>query len=115
MSGSMGRIAFWSVADREVSLRDRTVHPCGGRPTSAWARSSAPGRLMSMDNEIERGAAHGRRAFLGQLAVGAAAGAGVLALSGVANAMPASAESNAAPDADHWLDGLKGKHRQLVD
>src|SRR5262249_32925546 len=37
--------------------------------------------------------------------------------SGVANAMPnvENGERIAAPDAEHWLDGLKGKHKQLVD
>jgi hypothetical protein len=70
---------------------------------------------MSMDHETNE-APRGRRAFLGQLAVGAAAGAGVLALSGVANAMPAASPfSGAASDPEHWLDGVKGKHRQLVD
>lgn len=70
---------------------------------------------MSTNNELEQETPHGRRAFLGQLAVGAAAGAGILAFSGVANAMPAAAAAEPGPDADHWLDGLKGKHRQLVD
>jgi hypothetical protein len=59
-----------------------------------------------------------RRAFLGQLATGAAAGAGALALSGVAAAMPealSAATVRSASDADHWLDSLKGKHKQLVD
>ena len=59
-----------------------------------------------------------RRAFLGQLATGAAAGAGALALSGVAAAMPealSAATPRSASDADHWLDSLKGKHKQLVD
>lgn len=71
-----------------------------------------------MDNESVKETPRGRRAFLGQLAVGAAAGAGVLALSGVANAMPndiSSQGAGAAPDPEHWLDGLKGKHKQLVD
>jgi len=71
---------------------------------------------MSKNNEATQESPQGRRAFLGQLAVGAAAGAGVLALSGVANAMPeAATSSSTGPEADHWLDGLKGKHRQLVD
>lgn len=71
---------------------------------------------MSNSNDNAKAPPRGRRAFLGQLAAGAAAGAGVLALSGVANAMPDVASARAAaPDAEHWLDGLKGKHRQLVD
>jgi hypothetical protein len=71
---------------------------------------------MSKNNKAKLESPQGRRAFLGQLAVGAAAGAGALALSTVASAMPtAETLSNAGPDADHWLDGLKGKHRQLVD
>ena len=74
---------------------------------------------MSMKNEVEKESPRGRRAFLGQLAVGAAAGAGVLALSNVASAMPnigdLSAGNAAAPDPEHWLDALKGKHKQLVD
>jgi hypothetical protein len=76
---------------------------------------------MSMKNEVEHESPRGRRAFLGQLAAGAAAGAGVLALSNVASAMPnigsadLSAGNAAAPDPEHWLDALKGKHKQLVD
>lgn len=71
---------------------------------------------MSKNTEATQESPQGRRAFLGQLAVGAAAGAGVLALPGVANAMPDEAVSSSmGPEADHWLDGLKGKHRQLVD
>jgi hypothetical protein len=75
-------------------------------------------RLMSKTNETERAIPRGRRAFLGQLAAGAAAGAGVLALSGVANAMPnieAGVRGVAGPDPEHWLDGLKAKHKQVVD
>lgn len=75
---------------------------------------------MSKKDGIEKEATRGRRAFLGQLAAGAAAGAGVLALSSVANAavpdlLSPAAGTGAAPDADHWLDALKGKHKQLVD
>ena len=71
---------------------------------------------MSKNNEAKQESPQGRRTFIGRLAVGAAAGAGVLALSTVANAMPdAKTSSSAGPDAEHWLDGLKGKHRQLVD
>jgi hypothetical protein len=73
---------------------------------------------MSKNNPVEK-TPRGRRAFLGQLAAGAAAGAGVLAFTGVANAMPDDVSiigrSGSAPDAEHWLDALKGKHRQLVD
>jgi hypothetical protein len=73
---------------------------------------------MSKKDGIEKEVTRGRREFLGQLAAGAAAGAGVLALSSVANAaIPGVLSSSAeiAPDADHWLDGVKGKHKQLVD
>ncbi len=55
----------------------------------------------------------GRRAFLGKLAAGAAG------LSLVSAMEPweawAQARANGAPDGEHWLDGLKGTHRQLVD
>lgn len=59
----------------------------------------------------------GRRAFLGKLAATAAAGAAGMTL---ATALDAPGELLAAtpsigPDAAHWLDGLKGKHKQLVD
>jgi hypothetical protein len=76
---------------------------------------------MSRNTEVENESPRGRRAFLGHLAAGAAASAGVLALSNVANAMPnidtggLSAGNAAAPDPEHWLDALKGKHKQLVD
>lgn len=63
-------------------------------------------------NDIEQG----RRAFLGKLAAGAA---GVAGLSFVAGIDPvaawAQARANGAPDGEHWLDGLKGTHKQLVD
>lgn len=60
---------------------------------------------------------NGRRAFLGKLAATAAAGAAGITL---ASALDAPGELLAAtpsvgPNADHWLDGLKGKHKQLVD
>jgi len=55
----------------------------------------------------------GRRAFLGKIAVGAAG------LSMAAAIDPweawAQARANGAPDGEHWLDNLKGTHRQLVD
>jgi hypothetical protein len=74
---------------------------------------------MSIKDGIEKETTRGRRAFLGQLAAGAAAGAGVLAFTGIAEAMPsvasAAMSAGAAADPEHWLDGLKGKHRQLVD
>ena len=60
----------------------------------------------------------GRRAFLGELATSVATGAGALALSGVAAAVPdalSAAPVHSASDAEHWLDGLKGKHKQVVD
>jgi hypothetical protein len=73
---------------------------------------------MSIEANASVDKPRGRRAFLGQLATGAAAGAGALALSGVAAAMPdvlSAATASRAPDAEHWLDPLKGKHKQLVD
>ena len=59
----------------------------------------------------------GRRAFLGRLAAGAAAGAAGLTLT---SALEHPGELFAAtpsigPDGEHWLDGLKGKHKQVVD
>jgi hypothetical protein len=60
----------------------------------------------------------GRRAFIGQLAAGAAASAGVLGLASAVIGNPReldAAPTRGAPDAEHWLDNLKGKHRQLVD
>lgn len=60
---------------------------------------------------------NGRRAFLGKLAATAAAGAAGITLT---SALGAPGELLAAvpsvgPNADHWLDGLKGKHKQVVD
>lgn len=61
----------------------------------------------------------GRRGFLGQLAARAAAGAGVLGLAGGMFARSGSLEAatvdEPSPDSEKWLDGLKGKHRQVVD
>lgn len=59
----------------------------------------------------------GRRAFLGKLAAGAAAGAAGLTLTSALDAPGAlwAATPSVAPDAEHWLDPLKGKHKQLVD
>ena len=66
---------------------------------------------MSFDSsEVPK--ARGRRAFLGELATTVAAG------SALAFAVPrvlSAATTHSAPDAEHWLDGLKGKHKQLVD
>lgn len=79
---------------------------------------------MSQRHENESGneggqeTPRGRRAFLGQLAAGAAASAGVLALSGVAASIPSAlgaATPGAAADPEHWLDTLKAKHRHVVD
>ena len=53
----------------------------------------------------------GRREFLGQIAATALASAGALA---VPATLHAAAFADAA-DPDHWLDGLKGKHKQVVD
>jgi len=55
----------------------------------------------------------GRRAFLGKLAAGAA-GLSVAAAMDPWEAW-AQARANGAPDGEHWLDGLKGTHKQLVD
>jgi hypothetical protein len=71
---------------------------------------------MSPKSDQEPSNLRGRRAFLGELATGVAAG-GALALGGTA-ALPdvlSAATRRSAPDAEHWLDGLKGKHKQLVD
>lgn len=59
----------------------------------------------------------GRRAFLGKLAATAAAGAAGIALTSGLDAPGElfAATPSVAPDADHWLDGLKGKHKQVVD
>jgi hypothetical protein len=73
---------------------------------------------MSTESNKRADTPSGRRAFLGQLVTGAAAGAGAIALSGVAAAMPdvlSAATASHAPDSEHWLDALKGKHKQLVD
>jgi hypothetical protein len=56
-----------------------------------------------------------RRAFLGKLAVGAAGlsfAATIDPREAWATTFPSGA---AAPDPEHWLDGLKGQHKQLVD
>jgi hypothetical protein len=60
---------------------------------------------------------HGRRAFLGKLAGGAAAGAAGLSLASAIDPWEAwaQARANGAPEGEHWLDGLKGTHKQLVD
>jgi len=69
----------------------------------------------------ERGWARGvsgRRAFLGRLAASAAAGAAVLGTSRSAMAIPEAVDAmsvGTAPDPEHWLDPLTGKHRQMVD
>lgn len=58
----------------------------------------------------------GRRAFLGKLAATAAAGAAGLTLTSALDPDALSAATaTTAPDAEHWLDNLKAKHRQLVD
>lgn len=59
----------------------------------------------------------GRRAFLGKLAATAAAGAAGLTLTSALDAPGAllAATPSRGPDAEHWLDGLKGKHKQVVD
>ena len=61
--------------------------------------------------------ASGRRAFLGKLAATAAAGAAGLTLTSALDApgVLLAATPSVGPDADHWLDSLKGKHKQLVD
>jgi hypothetical protein len=70
-----------------------------------------------MSTTIE-GSTSGRRGFLGQLAARAAAGAGVLGLGGMfvrQGSLEAATVDEPSPDAEKWLDGLKGKHRQMVD
>lgn len=59
----------------------------------------------------------GRRAFIGKLAAGAAAGAAGLTLASAIDPWEAWAQAKqaGAPDGEHWLDGLKGTHKQLVD
>ncbi len=60
----------------------------------------------------------GRRSFLGQLAARAAAGAGVLGLAGMfgpPGSLEGATVNEPSPDSEKWLDGLKGKHRQVVD
>lgn len=61
-----------------------------------------------------------RRAFLGQVAVAAAAGvagtpSALFAASGAAGPGDAPAPRHASPPDDSWLDTLKGKHRQIFD
>ncbi len=58
----------------------------------------------------------GRRAFFGKLAA-AGAGAAGLTLASAIDPWEAWAEAraNGAADPEHWLDGLKGTHKQLVD
>jgi len=58
---------------------------------------------------------NGRRAFLGKLAATAAAGAAGISLTSALDAELLAATPSAIPDAEHWLDPLKGKHKQLVD
>ena len=72
---------------------------------------------MSHPHSHDPGRSSGRRAFLGKLAATAAAGAAGITLT---SALDAPTELLAAvptigPEADHWLDSLKGKHKQLVD
>jgi hypothetical protein len=61
-------------------------------------------------NESE---SQGRRAFLGKLAAGAAG----LSVASAIDPWEAWAQARAggAPDGEHWLDNLKGTHKQLVD
>ena len=62
--------------------------------------------------------ASGRRTFLGRLAASAAAGAAVLGTTRTAMAIPDVVDAmsaSAAPDPEHWLDAVTGKHRQMVD
>jgi hypothetical protein len=56
-----------------------------------------------------------RRAFLGKLAAGAA-GLSLAATIDPQQAWAATFPSGTvSPDPEHWLDGLKGQHKQLVD
>ncbi|MEO5816825.1 MAG: AAA family ATPase [Gemmatimonadaceae bacterium] len=93
------------IDDHLATLNDRA------RDLIMWA--AALGTSLSTTIEPTR------RSFLGPLAARAAAGAGVLGLAGGMLARPASLEAAGAsepgPDSEKWLDGLKGKHRQLAD
>jgi hypothetical protein len=68
--------------------------------------------------EDETTSVRSRRKFLGELAAGAASASG-LALTSYAFAstkeLYAEAPKSVSADAEKWLVGLKGKHRQLVD
>jgi hypothetical protein len=76
----------------------------------------APGGIMH-DRPPNDSGTEGRRAFLTKLAAGAAAGAAGLSFASMIDPTDAwaQARANGAPDGEHWLDGLKGQHRQLVD
>lgn len=59
-----------------------------------------------------------RRSFLGRLAAGAAAlglGGLVAPLSAAAAQPRAGGDRSSSPDFEKWLDGITGKHRQVVD
>src|SRR5579872_1145295 len=74
--------------------------------------------MFASDEQGPTPGASGRRTFLGQLAASAAAGAAVLGTTRAAMAMPDAVNAMAgvaAPDPEHWLDPLTGKHRQMVD
>jgi len=68
------------------------------------------------DHASNESEGQGRRAFLGKLA---AAGAAGLTLASAIDPMEAWATTfpspASAPDPEHWLDGLKGQHKQMVD
>jgi hypothetical protein len=69
------------------------------------------------DTSKRRGSTNGRRAFLGTLAASAAATAAAIG-TGAGLAIPdafAGPLAGPSPDAEHWLDGLKGKHKQITD
>src|SRR5262245_48959501 len=69
---------------------------------------------MSTRRRSETETTKGRREFLGQLA--AATTAVTLGAGSAAAAIPRVVDaSTSSADPEHWLDGLKGKHRQLVD
>jgi hypothetical protein len=76
---------------------------------------------MSSDNKTaHHDGSSGRRVFLGQLAAGAAASAGVLGLTRTALAIPepidvAGGLTLGGSDPELWLEKLTGKHKQMVD
>jgi hypothetical protein len=69
---------------------------------------------MSRSRNDGRTPSSGRRAFLGQLAT-AATTAATLGAAAMPRAIEASVPNDTQGDPERWLDGLKGKHRQVFD